>query len=383
VGERTEQDAKNIIAQVESLPDLIRSEFETIDLRARRLLNHNELLSVKRVVITGCGDSHMAGLATELAFEQVAGIPTEPMTAMQAGRYGSPHFDKFFPRNPLTIGISVSGTVARTREAVALARKAGALTVALTANPNAPLAGAAELMFDCTVPDFAPAPGIRSYRVSLMALYSLAIHLAEVNGRLTQDQANAMRQELISTADTIEATIAATKERARELAQAVADQSNYVFVGDGPNYATALFSAAKVIEAAGRHAMGQDTEEWAHLQYFVNVDPGTPTFLISPNRRGHGRAAELAEVMRRIGRTVVAVVPEGEDAISSRANWTLPVVGEVSEIFSPMVYPVAGELFSAYLSEAVGEPPFRAFSGEYEPQGITIRNSAVVDEVAS
>ena len=30
--------------------------------------------------------------------------------------------------------------------------------------------------------------------------------------------------------------------------------------------------------------MGQDTEEWAHLQYFVNVDPATPTFIISPNR---------------------------------------------------------------------------------------------------
>ena len=30
------QDAKNIIAQVESLPELIRSEFETLDMRARR-----------------------------------------------------------------------------------------------------------------------------------------------------------------------------------------------------------------------------------------------------------------------------------------------------------------------------------------------------------
>jgi glucosamine--fructose-6-phosphate aminotransferase (isomerizing) len=273
--EQMTQSAQNIIAQVESLPELIRTEFETLDMRARRLLNHNECLSVKRIVITGCGDSHMAGLATELAFEQIAGIPTEPMTAMQAGRYGTPHFDKLFPRNPLTIGISVSGTVARTREAVALARKNGALTVALTANPDAPLAGAAEMMFDCTVPDFAPAPGIRSYRVSLLALYLLAIHLAEVNGRLTQDQANAMRQELKGTADAIEATIAATRERSHELANAVAEQTNYVFVGDGPNYATALFSAAKVIEAAGRHAMGQDTEEWAHLQYFVNTDPDT------------------------------------------------------------------------------------------------------------
>jgi glucosamine--fructose-6-phosphate aminotransferase (isomerizing) len=377
-----EQDAKNIVAQVKSLPELIRSEFETLDMRVRRLLNHNECLSVKRIVITGCGDSHMAGLAAELAFEQIAGIPTEPMTAMQAARYGTPHFEKLFPRNPLTIGISVSGTVARTREALALARNEGALTVAVTANPDSPLAAAAERVFDCTVPDFAPAPGIRSYRVSLLVLYLLAIRLAEVSGRLTQDQAGQMREQLKGTADAIAATIQAVEERTRELATAVAEQTNFVFVGDGPNYATALFSAAKVIEAAGRHAMGQDTEEWAHLQYFVNVDPATPSFIISPAGRGHGRATELVEVMRRIGRTVIAVVPEGDEQIATGADWVLPVVGEVPEVFSPMVYAVAGELFSAYLAQAVDEPPFRGFADVYEPGGITIRNSAVIESVS-
>jgi glutamine---fructose-6-phosphate transaminase (isomerizing) len=376
-----EQDAKNIVAQVKSLPELIRSEFETLDMRVRRLLNHNECLSVKRIVITGAGDSHMAGVAAELAFEQIAGIPTEPMTAMQAARYGTPHFEKLFPRNPLTIGISVSGTVARTREALALARNEGALTVAVTANPNSPLAEVAELVLDCTVPDFAPAPGVRSYRVSLLMLYLLAIRLAEVSGRLTQVQAGQMREQLKGTGDAIDATIQAVEERTRELATAVAEQTNFVFVGDGPNYATALFSAAKVIEAAGRHAMGQDTEEWAHLQYFVNVDPATPTFIISPGGRGHGRAAELVEVMRRIGRTVIAVAPEGDQLIAAGADWVLPVVGEVPEVFSPMVYAVAGELFSAYLAQAVDEPPFRGFADVYEPGGITIRNSAVIDTV--
>lgn len=372
-----DQNAEHIITQVESLPDMIRDEFETLDMRVRRLLNHNGLLSVKRIVITGCGDSHMAGLATELAFEEVAGIPVEPMTAMQEGRYGAPYFDTMFPRNPLVIGISVSGTVARTREAIALARKNGALTVAMTANPDAPLAGAAEMVLDCTVPPSVPAPGIRSYRVSLMMLYLLAIHLAEVNGRITQDQANDMRQQLKGTADAIEATIGAVQERTRELANAVADQKNFVFVGDGPNYATALFSAAKIIEGAGRHAMGQDTEEWAHLQYFVNVDPATPTFLISPNERGHSRSEELVDVMNRIGRTLVAVVPEGETSIASRSEWVLPVVGTIPEMFTPMVYPVAAELFSGYLSIATGEPPFRGFSDLYVPGGTTIRNSAV------
>jgi glucosamine--fructose-6-phosphate aminotransferase (isomerizing) len=288
-----------------------------------------------------------------------------------------------FPRNPLTIGISVSGTVARTREALRLARQGGALTVAATSNPDSPVASEAELVFDCSVPDFAPSPGIRSYRVSLLMLYLLAIRLAEVKGRLTQDQANEQRQILKGTADAIEATIQAVQEPTQKLAEAVANDTNFVFVGDGPNYATALFSAAKVIEAAGRHAMGQDTEEWAHLQYFVNTQPSTPTFLISPNGRGHSRSVEIAQMMKSVRRTLVAIVPEGEEAISAKADWTLPVVGDVPEVYSPMVYPVAGELFSGYLSRAIGEPPFRGFSGDYAERGITIRNSAVMDSVPS
>ena len=47
-----------------------------------------------------------------------------------------------------------------------------------------------------------------------------------------------------------------------------------------------------------------------------------------------------------------------------------------------MVYAVAGELFSGYLSQAVSEPPFRGFADVYEPSGITIRNSAVIESVS-
>jgi len=376
----TTMTAANMIAQVRSLPGLIRGEFDRMDAGARRLFNHNDCLSVKRIVIAGCGDSYMAGLAAELSFEQLAGIPTEPMNAMQAGRYAAPYFEKMFPRNPLVLGISVSGTVARTREALILARKQGALTVAVTGNPAAPLAGVAERIFDCKVPEFAPAPGVRSYRMSLLALYLLAIRLAEVRGRMTQDQANDLRRQLKGTADAIEATVQAIGPQVRELAEVVADQAYFDFTADGPNYASALFSAAKVIEAAGRHAIGQDTEEWAHLQYFVNVNTTTPTFIISPGGRGHARAAELVGLMKRVGRTVVAVVPEGDQAIAGAADWVLPVVGQAPEIFSPMVYAVAGELFAAQLSDVVGEPPFRRFSGAYQ-DGNTIQTSAVLESV--
>jgi hypothetical protein len=46
-----------------------------------------------------------------------------------------------------------------------------------------------------------------------------------------------------------------------------------------------------------------------------------------------------------------------------------------------MVYAVAGELFAAHLSDIVGEPPFRSFSGVYQ-NGNTIQTSAVMESIA-
>lgn len=361
----TTENKNAMIAQVESLPDLIRSEFEAVDHRVRSVLNHDECLSVKRIVITGCGDSHMAGVATELAFEKLARIPTEPMRANTGGRYASPYTLSHFPNNPLVIGISVSGTTSRTLEALQLFKSSGLPTMALAGNPDSPMGQLADKVLACTAPDFAPAPGVRSYRMSLMALYLLAIRLGEVKGLYSQDEAGKMRQSLLSTADAIEATITAVNDKTRQLAEAVANEKSHVFVGDGPNFGTAMFGAAKVIESAGVNAMGQESEEWAHLQYFSSVDPSTPTFLISPGYRGHNRVGDLVEPLKNIGRQVIAIVPEGDQVVAPHVQWVLPVVGNIPEVFTPMVYPVATELFAAHMSDVLGEPFFRTSNEGY------------------
>jgi glutamine---fructose-6-phosphate transaminase (isomerizing) len=380
----------NMLAQVESLPALIRDEFDRLDTNVRSALDHNQILSTKRLLITGCGDSYMAGLAAEMAFTSLAGVRTEPIKAMQAARYhqvdqpsdipnnfrmtGIPDF----PFNPLTIAISVSGTVSRTAEAARMAKEKGALTVGITANPDAPLGQSVDHIIDCTLPPFPESPGVRSYRISLLVLYLMAIHMAEVYGKIGQEEGNQFRKELRSLADVMEKTIDTISQPVQALAKEFKDQKNFVFVGHGPNYGTALFGAAKVIEAAGLHAVGQDTEEWAHLEYWINVETATPTFIISPDGRGHSRAAEIMEPMKRIGRKIIAVVPEGDTAVASSASHVFPVIGKVREMFSPMVYALASEMFSAYLYKEVGAEPFRASRPVYESGTNTIRVSKIM-----
>jgi glucosamine--fructose-6-phosphate aminotransferase (isomerizing) len=215
-------------------------------------------------------------------------------------------------------------------------------------------------------------------------LYSAAIRIGEVRGHLTTAAADDLRRELTGLADVLERTIARCEGLADALVRDWADAADYVFVGGGPLFGAALFSAAKVLEASGDPALGQDTEEWAHLQYFVGTTK-TPTILLSANGFDADRMAEVARACRAIRRRTVAVVPEGENAISQYADVTLPVSGGVRECFAPIVYSVAGELIAAARAGQIGATYFRGFGEgrtvDWADGASNIRGSHMIDEV--
>ena len=379
----------NIIAQVESLPELIRSQTLELNDRVCNLFTKEMCNSIDHIITTGCGDSHMAAIATELAFEHLTNISTEPLNALTASRYALATNHTNITKNTLVIGTSVSGTVVRTREALGIAREQGLNTVAITANPSSPFGQTAKHILDCTVPNFIDFPGVRSYRTSLVVLYLIAIRISEAKDIITTAKAHQLRSEIISTADAIEATIEANRESVIELARNLTTKNHFVFVGHGPNYATAMFGAAKLLEAAGTHALAQDTEEWGHLQYFTNTDVDTPTFIVSPGSRSHNRTAEMLIPMTRIGRYTIGVCPSGDNTVGEQCDVFLPVVGDTPEIFSPIVYPTATELFADHLASNLREDYFRGFKDLYDVtdlnplKGNSIRTSqqATLDEI--
>ncbi len=76
----------------------------------------------------------MAAVATQWTFERLGGVPTSAATTMRAARHVLPETTDRIRRTPLTIGMAVSGSASRTREAVAAAKERGFLTNAVTGN---------------------------------------------------------------------------------------------------------------------------------------------------------------------------------------------------------------------------------------------------------
>ena len=171
--------------QVWSLPELLRDQYQDLEPKCRKILSTPEIFSIQRIILTGCGDSHAAAMATCYAFESLTGIQTEVVPAIELSRYYSASQFGFAPNNPMVIAVSNSGGIARVGEAVQRAAAHGAFALGITGKEDSLLGKSVSRILPLRIPPFESAPGTRSYLVSLMALLLLAIRFGEVRGRYT------------------------------------------------------------------------------------------------------------------------------------------------------------------------------------------------------
>ena len=319
------------------------------------VLSPAEWTAVKNVYLTGDGDSYHASCALEMAFETIADVGCRPMSAQRFVDYGA----QWMRQQSLVLATSASGGTQRVVQAIERAKDYGTLSVAVTGTPDSPVARAADRAIVVELPQKERSPGIRTYQASLLGLLLVAVQLGEMQGKQSQPEADALRQELVALADVVDATNVAVKEPCQQVAETIAAAPALVMLGSGPSYGTALSSAAKLVEAAGIFATGQDLEEWWHVERFAYpVD--MPVFVIAPPGRSHWRAAEVAATARGLGRRVIAVAHPDDTEVTRHAHAVLPVPGETREEFSPLVYHVFASHVAAAVAERLGRSLFQS-----------------------
>ncbi len=348
-----------MIRQADALAADLREQVTPVSQDLEQLLTTAEWLSAGTVYLTGDGDSYHAACAAAMAFETIAGLRCEPVSALPFLEYRALSLRPAPLARPLVIAISASGGTERVVQAIEAARRGGALTIAVTGTPGSTVTRAADRSLVISLPQLEPSPGIRTYQASLLGLLLTAIRLGDARQHLTQPQAQALRRDLAALAADIAATADAVKDSCRDLARMIAEAPVMVMTGSGPSYGTALFSAAKLAEAAGVFAVGQDLEEWSHVERWAYPED-MPVFVIAPPGRSHWRAVTLAAMAQDQGRRVVAVTPGDDDEITRHAGFVLPVLGEVREEFSPLVYHVFACYLASYSATQLGRWPFLA-----------------------
>lgn len=352
--------------QVWSLPELLREQYADLESKCRKVLTTPEIFSIQRIILTGCGDSHAASMAVRYTFEQLTGIPTEVVPAIELSRYYDEKQLGFAPNNPLVIAVSNSGSIVRVAEAIQRAAKHGAFALGLTGKPESLLGRSVSRILPLSVPPFERAPGTRSYLVALLALLLLAIRIGEVRGRYTMDQATDYRNDLLKQADDLERLLPEMDSQIKSLAKSWKDLEAFDFIGAGPDYAAAWFGQAKIYEACGKYAMCINTEEWLHMNFFMRrVDKIGTVLFCQGGSPAISRARELAGyAVNDMGRPFLLVT----SVKSTFGDLGCPMVTTPSSAYThsgilTQFAPIC--LLAGYLGEFLGEEAGRGCVGPW------------------
>ncbi|HXT35056.1 MAG TPA: hypothetical protein VN837_05725, partial [Chloroflexota bacterium] len=168
---------------------------------------------------------------------------------------------------------------------------------------------------------------------------------------------------------------AALPEHAAWLAQ----REDVLFLGAGPNHASALFGAAKLFEGAQMHGITQHTEEWAHAQYFIS-GPDTRTVLLAPRGRSLDRAFEIATEMRFIETPFLVITDDAPVRWRALTPRVVALPSGIREPFSPLLFAAPLSQLGYYLAKSRGKQSYNFPSPEREREHYqTLHESAFRD----
>lgn len=366
--------------QVFSLPELIRQQYDDLEPKTRTVLSFQEIYNIQRIVLTGCGDSYAAGMATKHIFELLTGIPTEVVSAIELSRYYSEKHLGIDCRNPLVIAVSNSGTVARISEAVQRARLHGSYVLGVTGNETSPLGVNSDKVLKLDIPDFESAPGTRSYAVSVMALLLLAIRFGEVRHQYTMDQAMDYRYDIRNQGTLLEALLPQMDSICENVAEEWKDFPCYDFVGAGFDYASAWYGQAKILEATGKFAMHINAEEWFHLNFFARDAKHLGTVVVANTTNpGISRTKEMIKFANQLGRPMVVITDGTKENFGEETTY-IQVPAPKYPISMPLTQFTPICLIASYIAELIGEKYGRGCEGEWEfaTGGAGVKNSEII-----
>ncbi|GAA3728687.1 hypothetical protein GCM10022225_07570 [Plantactinospora mayteni] len=307
----------------------------------------------RRVVVSGSGDSLFAAEAAEYAFGPAARSSYLVRTTHQLRDYGVPRSAAKSTSATLVVGVSASGGSVALADGLTRARSEGYRTLAVVGSADSPVGRSADRVVETALPERPPSPGIRSYQISLLALLLLSEWCAAGGppaARLDAERAGDL-------ARLVAETVRRQAVPCRQLANRLRDTPIVQVLGGGSAFGSARYAAAKLVETAGVPALGQDLEEWWHVQRFA-TDRDTPLVVLAPPGRSHERAVRLCAQARDRGHPVAVLARAGDPAAREHADLVLPLPDAHPVGWSALVEHLFAAPLAVELAELLGRRPF-------------------------
>ena len=275
-------------------------------------LRDEELLKIKRIVITACGTSWHAALLGEYLLEELARIPTEVEYASEF-RYRSPVIEE----GTLVLAISQSGETTDTLAALREAKRHGAPTMGIVNVVGSTIARETDFgIYLHAGPEIGVA-STKAFTSQIVALNLFTLYLGRRRGLSILEGRNIVHA-LRRLPDQVEEVLR-LEESIKALASRFQDAPNFLYLGRGYQFPVALEGALKLKEVSYIHAEGYPAAEMKHGPIAL-IDENMPVVALAPRDPVyHKVVSNVEEVKARRGQ-VIAVVSEENGELDRRMD---------------------------------------------------------------
>lgn len=292
------------------------------------------------VVLAARGSSDNAARYAQYLFGYHNRLPVALATASLFTMYEHP------PRfgRALVIGISQSGQSPDIVEVVAEGRRQGQATVAITNDPESPLAKVSECVIDLKAGPERSVAATKTYTASLGALALLSAALEHDHKRLEQ---------LRGLPAIMESAFPAIL-KALDRVERYRYMSHCVVIGRGFNYATAFEVALKIKELTRTITEPYSSADFLHGPIAM-VRSGFPVMVIAPSGAVLDDIRHLVTTLKKLDAELIMISDDPE--LLKDGNTSCPIPGGIPEWLSPLIAVIPGQFFALTLAQAKGLSP--------------------------
>jgi glucosamine--fructose-6-phosphate aminotransferase (isomerizing) len=247
--------------------------------------------------------------------------------------------------NALVVGISQSGRSPDIVSVMHEGMRQGNLTVAITNDPDSPLAQESDLVFDIRAGEELAVAATKTYTAELMAIAMLSTAL---NGD------SDLRDNLFLLPDWVRVSLELDEE-IKQAAQRYCYMGDCAVVGRGFNYASAFEWALKLKELTYINAEPYSSADFLHGPVAM-VDHGFPIFTILSKGKVYQSMLDLLDRLNSELSAELVVISNSDKALSL-AQTPFRISAQIPEWLSPLVNIVPAQLFAYHLARIKGYDP--------------------------
>jgi glutamine---fructose-6-phosphate transaminase (isomerizing) len=302
---------------------------------------------IDQVLILACGTSYYSGSTAKYWLEAIAGIPTSVEIASEYRyRTSVPN-----PRT-LVVTISQSGETADTLAALKHARSLGmAQTLTVCNVATSAMVRECKLAYITRAGVEVGVASTKAFTTQLVGLFLLTLALAQVRGRLSDEQEAAHLKSLRHLPVAVQAVLA-LEPQIIAWAEDFARKENALFLGRGLHYPIALEGALKLKEISYIHAEAYPAGELKHGPLAL-VTAEMPVVTIAPKDTLVDKLkSNMQEVRARGGE--LFVFADADTRIESEPGIRVIRMPEHYGVLSPILHVVPLQLLAYHTACARG-----------------------------